>query len=276
MTQDIPQLRAKIDAIDDELIALMNRRSKFVQQVGAIKKSTQEEGLCFIRSGREADMVRRMHEAFRGGTFPAHAAAHMWRIIIAASLSLESTLSVAAYSGDPAQEIYWLAREYFGSFTPITKEASARRVLGEVMDGKAQVGVLPLPDDTAEGSWWLKLGNLKIFACVPFILPKGGAIKAVAVAKLEPEDTGDDISFFSIETAADISQSRLKAVIDKHKLDARWLAAESFASGHRVHLIEIKGFLTGHHDFVREIKGALGASLIAINWRGAYALPIIL
>jgi chorismate mutase len=277
MTQTIPELRARIDALDEELIALLNQRSKFVLQVGAIKKSTQAEGVSFIRSGREADMVRRMLDAFKGGTFPAPAAAHMWRIIISASLSLESPLTVAAYCPEPQHEIYWFAREYFGNFTPISKEPTARRILGEVIDGKAQVGVLPLPDDSAEGKWWLKIpGNLKIFACIPFILPKGGEIKALAVAKVEPEDTGNDLSFFRIETVSDVSQSRLKAIIDKQKLDARWLAVESFASGHRVHLIEIKGFITAHHDFVREIKGALGTSLVAIEWLGAYALPITL
>ena len=275
MTKDIPQLRADIDAIDEKLISLLNERSQYVKQVGAIKRETQPAGHCFIRSGREADMVRRMMEAFRGGTFPSAAAAHMWRIIISASLSLESPLTVSAWGTETQQEIYWYAREYFGNFTPITRESAARRVLGEVMDGKAQVGVLPLPEDSAEGKWWLKLqGGLKIFACVPFILPRGANIKALAIAKVEPEDTGNDISFFSIETEQDVSQSRLKATIDKHNLDVRWLAADSFSSGHRVHLIEVKGFITGSHDFVREIKAAIGTSLVAINWLGAYALPI--
>jgi chorismate mutase / prephenate dehydratase len=277
MTKDIPELRAAIDDIDDELVRLFNKRSEFVRQVGAIKKSTQNEGFSFIRSAREADMVRRMYEAFKGGIFPPAAAAHMWRIIISASLSLEAPLTVSAFCPEPQHEIYWLAREYFGNFTPTTKEPTARRVLGEVIDGKAQVGVLPLPDDSAEGKWWQKLqGDMKIFACVPYILPKGASIKALAVAKLEPEETGNDISFFSIETEADVSLSRLKTTLDKHKLDARWLATEAFASGHRVHLIEIRGFITAHHDAVRELKASVGASLLAIHWLGAYALPLTL
>src|SRR5579872_4375536 len=106
MTQDIPELRAAIDAIDDELVALLNKRSQFVKQVAAIKRDTQPQGMSFIRSGREADMVRRMLEAFRGGTFPAPAAAQIWRLIISASLSLESPLSVTTYNPEQQQEIY--------------------------------------------------------------------------------------------------------------------------------------------------------------------------
>jgi hypothetical protein len=149
-------------------------------------------------------------------------------------------------------------------------------VLGEVNDGKVQAGVLPLPDDTTEGKWWLKQGDLKIFACIPYILPKGTSIKAVAIARVEPEATGNDLSFFSIETQGDISQSRIKTALDKHKLEARWLASESFPSGHRVHLIEIKGFITADHDVMREITASIGTSLLAIRWLGAYALPITL
>jgi chorismate mutase len=275
MSKTIPELRAEIDAIDEKLITLLNQRSRFVLEVGAIKKSTQGPGICFIRSGREADMVRRMLEAFKEGVFPAPAAAHLWRIIISASLSLESPLSVAAYAPEAFQEIYWFAREYFGNFTPITRESTSRRVLSEVIDEKAQVGVVPLPDDSTEGKWWLKLQEpLKIFACIPFILPKGGSVKALAVAKVEPEETGNDVSFFSIETEMDISQSRIKTALDNHKLEARWLAVESFNSGHRVHLIEIKGFVTLSHDFVSEVKAAIGVSLLGLTWLGAYALPI--
>ena len=134
-----------------------------------------------------------------------------------------------------------------------------------------------MPEDSVDGKWWLKLpDNLKIFACIPFILPKGGAIKAVAVARVEPEDTGNDLSYLSIETEADVSQSRVKATLDKHKLDMRWLAVESFPSGNRVHLTEIKGFVTGQHEALQELGRALDKSLVALNWLGAYALPITL
>lgn len=275
MTQTIKELRSSIDAIDRQLVRLLHERSQFVKEVGAIKQQVQTPGACFIRSGREAEMVRNMHAVFKDNLFPAPAAAHMWRIIISASLSLESPLLVSAYGPETQQEIYWYAREYFGNFTPISKEPTTRRVLSEVIDGRAQVGVLPLPDDSAEGKWWLKLpANVKIFACVPFVLPKGGQVKALAVAKLEPENTGDDVSLFSIEIESDVSQSRIKGVLDNHSLEQRWLTVDIFASGHRMHLIEIKGFVTESHDFVREMKSALGTSLLAIAWLGAYALPI--
>ena len=265
MTQTIPELRAAIDAIDEKLIALLNERSQFVKQVGAIKKNTQPKGNSFIRSGREADMVRRMLKAFEGGTFPPAAAAHMWRIIISASLSLESPLTVAAYAPQDAQEIYWHAREYFGNFTPTSKKTSVQDVLDAVSNGNAQVGVLPLPDASAEGKWWLALPeDIKIFACIPFILPKGNTITAVAVAKVEPEDTGDDVSFFSFAIQ---NQSKIGTILDKHKLNTRRLAQSDGTC-----LLEIKGFINVQHDAIVELQ----ASSLAIRYLGAYAMPITL
>jgi chorismate mutase len=276
MTKDIPALRASIDDIDDQLAALLARRCEFVTQVGAIKRSEQAEGASFIRAGREADMVRRMYNTLKDKHFPAPAAAHMWRIIISASLSLESTLTVTACAPNAQHELYWLAREYFGNFTPISRDPSARRIMGEILDGKTQVGVLPLPGESEEGQWWIKLpDSIKIFACVPFVLAKGSPVKAVAVARVTPEATGDDLSLFSFETVMDVSQSRLKAVFDKHKLLFRWITTESFPSGHRAHLVEFKGFHTIEEDAMRELKKEIGANLLAVKALGAYALPII-
>jgi chorismate mutase / prephenate dehydratase len=222
-------------------------------------------------------MVRRIADVFKKGEFPPAAAAQIWRTIICASLSLESDLNVTAFAPENQHEIYWLAREYFGSVTPVTKEPTSKRVLGDVIDGKVEVGVLPPPDDSHEGSWWPRLPEgLKVFACVPFVLNKGEEIKAYAVAKLEPEPTGNDITLLCIETDMDVSQNRLKTTFDKLGLDVHWLAVESFRSSHRTHLVEMKGFVTAKDKPMLAFKEEIGASVLAIRELGAYAAPIIL
>lgn len=275
MIDEIPKFRAAIDAIDDQLMTLLNERSQLVRKVGAIKKQTQAADVCYIRAGREADMVRRIVDHSRRNGFPAAAAAHMWRIIISASLTLESSLSTTVFATDANSELYWLAREYFGNFIPVMREPTARRVIGDVMDGKAQVGILPIPDDSGEGKWWQKLPEgINIFACVPFILTGNASVKAFAIARLEPEPTSEDATFVSIETDRDMSQSRLKSLLDKQHLEVRWLATDNFASGHRAHLIEIKGFLQPRDPAITALSAEAGASLLAIRVLGAYALPI--
>lgn len=273
---DISQLRASIDAVDNQMIALLRERCGYVKQVGMTKKARQAAGRSFIRSGREASMVRRLFAEFSAsGDFPPQAAAHLWRIIIAASLSLESALTVSAFASDARQDVYWLAREYFGNFTPISKQGSARRVIADVADDKAEVGALPMPDSTTEDSWWLKLPeDVNIFACVPFIIAGDAPPSVVLIARTAPEPTGDDITLIAIETEQDVSQSRLKAIFDRHQVQVNWLAVENFSSSHRAHLIEMKGFYALQDDVLQNIRRELDSSLIALRHLGGYATPI--
>ncbi len=272
---DISKLRASIDAVDDKIIALLNERCGYVKQVGMTKKARQQAGKSFIRSGREADMLRRMFTVFSKEEFPAQAAAHLWRIIIAASLSLETSLNVSAFTSDAKQDVYWLAREYFGNFIPISKQSSTRRVVADVIDEKAEVGALPMPDHSTEGSWWLKLPeDVNIFACVPFIISGDTPPSVLLIARTEAEPTGDDITLISIETEQDVSQSRLKAIFDKHQTNINWLSVEKFPSGHRAHLIELKGYFKPQDEVLQSIRREIDSSLIALRHLGGYAVPI--
>lgn len=272
---DIQQLRASIDAVDNKIIALLNERCGYVKQVGMTKKARQAAGKSFIRSGREADMVRRMFNTFSREAFPAQAAAHMWRIIIAASLSLESSLNVSAYWSETKQDVYWLSREYFGNFIPTLKQTTTRRVVADIMDDKAEVGAVPMPDASPEGSWWLKLpDDIKIFACVPFIMTGEATPSVLLIARVDPEPTGDDVTLISIETEADVSQSRLKATFEKHKVQVSWLSAETFPSGHRMHLVEMKGFFTLNDEVLQSVSSDIGSLLISLRHLGSYAVPI--
>lgn len=272
---DISELRAAIDAVDNKIIALLDERCQYVKRVGMTKKARQQAGRSFIRAGREAAMVRRMFAEFSQRAFPAQAAAHLWRIIIAASLSLESGLNVSAYAVEGKSDIYWIAREYFGNFTPISRQGSAMRVVADVKDEKAEVGALPLPDLSPEGSWWLKLPeDVKIFACVPFIIEGDAPPSVLLVAKTDPEPTGDDVTLITIETKQEVSQGRLKAAFDKHKMPVTWLASESFPSGHKIHLVELKGFCTLSDPVFQLIRSETDSQLVAIRHLGGYALPI--
>lgn len=276
LSSDIAKIRANIDAIDDQLMALLHQRSEFVKKVGAIKKNSQPANISFIRSGREAEMLRRI-VALAQGTFPALAAAQMWRTIISASLSLEAPLHVAAFATESMQEIYWLTREYFGNCTPVTKYTTSMRVLSDIQAGKASAGALPLPSQAVEGTWWIQLPHgIKVFGCVPFVLTKNVSIKAYMAACIEPEATGKDFSLLRLETSGEVSQSRLNAALDKQKLSVRWLATQSPEPGKRLYLIETEGFITAESEAMHALKNEIGASLLAIGELGAYAAPILL
>ena len=56
--KDLAQLRTEIDAIDRELLAVLNRRAALANEVGDLKRS---EGSTVFRPDREAEVINKMN-----------------------------------------------------------------------------------------------------------------------------------------------------------------------------------------------------------------------
>lgn len=259
---DISKFRAEIDAIDEKLVRLLNERSAIVKNVGAAKKKSQKSNICYIRAGREAEKVRSIYDLFKDGLFPANAAAHIWRMIICASLSLESRLAISVSSGD--DNVYWLAREYFGPFIPVRKRNTSEEVIADIEKGVADVGVLPVSDHR----WWLELpDDIKIFGCVPFLLQNDiKEIKALAFARLLPEETGNDITLLKLTVDIKLTQKIIEETFGKLKMNATLLGSIGNA-----YLIEIPQYLSENNHLTAKIEEETG---FAITVLGSYAVPL--
>lgn len=277
----LASFRTRIDEIDNEIIGLLIRRIAVVKQVGELKSSTTTIP-CPIRSGREAEMVRSIVERFRPTDFPAAAAAAIWRIIIGASTSVEAKLNLSVFADEKENSLYWLAREYFGASLSIVKQPHINRVIGDVMDGKVAVGIVPFPRSSDTSNWWTSLmqhgDNMpKIFAHIPFVytdIPGKAVPSALAVARLKPEPSGDDMSLVVIEADANVSQSRLQTAFVNAKLEVSWINIATLSPSCRHHLVEIKGFVDGEHEGFAAFASALGAAVFTTHFLGAYARPI--
>jgi chorismate mutase len=183
--QTLETLRARIDGLDDQLIALLNERIGVVKQVAALKAQHWPNN-CHIRPGREGRMHQRIAERFATSDFPAAAALTIWRQIIGASTHVESPLKIAVKNSAQAA----LAREYFGS----TAEIVPCKTLADAMEGIAQGRVtmlLATPRDL--GVIHASNPALKVFAALPVATPKKPL--AIALANITPEPSGDDISY---------------------------------------------------------------------------------
>ena len=58
MARTLPELRVLIDAVDQELLALLTRRAALANEVGEIKKV---EGSAVFRPEREAQVLSLIH-----------------------------------------------------------------------------------------------------------------------------------------------------------------------------------------------------------------------
>lgn len=188
ITARLQNYRSQIDVIDDQLIALLKKRIGIVAEVGKMKR--EETPLKnFIRSGREAMMVKRIYNEFKNTDFHPAAAAAMWRLIISASIHHEAPLNVATTEVFSA-----VAAEYFGSFMPqqfCTKDADA---LALATNNKQTIALIA-PDSAALLAQ-PEYQHLKIFALLPYIPSPLPRPLVYAVAQLIPEDTGEDVSLF--------------------------------------------------------------------------------
>jgi chorismate mutase len=261
---DIEGLRAKIDTIDDRIIALLDERAAIVKNVGEIKKGIQKPGNSFIRSGREADLIRSIYKKFKGNAFPANAAVQIWRVIISASLTLESELAVAVCDPEPESRAYWLTREYFGGFLPVSRRKNAKDVIDGILSGNVQVGVLPL----AGGPWWADLPEeIKVFACVPFVLQHAEhKVGALAVARIEPEATEEDVVLLKLTADKAMAQGDIAGIFAKHKIKARVLGSRENAC-----LVELTGLARESARVIPAVMRETGVVLAAV---GSYAAPL--
>ena len=145
MTLNLAELRVQIDAIDNQLLALLNRRAEVAEQVGEVKK---REGSPFLRPDRVAKVIENLQLANTGPLKNEHVAA-IWREIMSACLALESSVRVA-YLGPAGTFSEQAALQFFGSSIEHIACASIDEVFRATASGGAGYGVIPV-ENSSEG-----------------------------------------------------------------------------------------------------------------------------
>lgn len=145
MPEDIQRYRKEIDRIDDEILRLLNERSKNVMEIGKLKKQSDREGNLHT-PGREAEIVDRLMRQNRG-PFPNEAIRPVYREIMSASLSLEGPQRVA-YLGPRATFTHLACIQKFGESAQYVPVNSIKDVFNEVERGRANFGVVPIENST--------------------------------------------------------------------------------------------------------------------------------
>jgi len=93
LQQKLSVVRTEIDAIDAQLLDLLNRRARCAQQVGEIKAQHGEAGFIY-RPEREAQVLRRIQE-INPGPLSNDSVIWFFREVMSACLSLEQPLGIA-------------------------------------------------------------------------------------------------------------------------------------------------------------------------------------
>lgn len=139
----LASLRERIDAIDQELLALINRRALVAQEVGEIKRA---EGSAVFRPEREAQVIDGLQRR-NAGPLPGNSIAPIWREIMSACRSLEATVRVA-YLGPAGTFSQQAALAFFGSSIEEVPCSSIDEVFRASASGAADFGVVPVENST--------------------------------------------------------------------------------------------------------------------------------
>jgi chorismate mutase/prephenate dehydratase len=277
---DLEGLRRRLDDLDDRLHDLLIARAEIVGMVAASKR----DGRLAYQPGREAQILRRL-AARRPGRFPVATLIRMWREMLAATVRLQSPFAVAVFApeaqGFETQGFWDLARDHYGSSTPMAAHRSAKEVIRAVGEGGATVGVLPMPSPGDPDPWWRHLvsGSGKtprVVARLPFG-PRGNArgegADALVIGFAPPQETGEDRTLCAIETAPDIDRARVLALLAQRHLACTLFAACEQGGG-ALALIEIDGFIPADDPRLDGLASLLGKSLHRLLPLGFYAVPL--
>jgi chorismate mutase / prephenate dehydratase len=136
-------LRERIDAIDAQLIALLNQRAAVALEVGEVKKHFNAP---VFRPEREQQVIARLQEMSNGPLGGDHISA-IWREIMAASRALEKNIQVA-FLGPVGTYSEQAMHEYFGRSIEGLACPSIDEVFRSVEAGAAEFGVVPIENST--------------------------------------------------------------------------------------------------------------------------------
>jgi chorismate mutase/prephenate dehydratase len=140
MPDDLDKLRREIDALDDELAALIQRRAGLAQKIGALKS-----GAPAYRPEREAEILKRL--VGKTGVLPAERVAAVFREIISACRGLEEAIRVS-YLGPEGTFSEQAVRKHFGRAVEALPAASVDEAFRRCESGAAQFTVVPVENST--------------------------------------------------------------------------------------------------------------------------------
>ena len=140
---NLDEIRQKIDAIDRQLLDLLNTRADLVHEVGVIKK---RDGLQIYAPEREDALLKRLME-INHGRLPEKSIRAIFREIMSAALALEDDLKIA-YLGPEGTWTHQAAIKKFGNSVEYAAQANFAEVFDRVARRAADYGVVPIENST--------------------------------------------------------------------------------------------------------------------------------
>jgi chorismate mutase/prephenate dehydratase len=140
---DLKAYRDQIDAIDQQIVSLLNQRYNIVRDVGKWKL---ERGLPIHVPERDKALLEKLDSLNQGPMLRSTLFA-IYREIISGAYPLERQIRVA-YFGPEATYTHQAAKQHFGSSVEYFPHPGIADVFRAVESGKVDYGVIPVENST--------------------------------------------------------------------------------------------------------------------------------
>lgn len=140
----LQELRTKIEAVDEQILKLLNERAGLAMEVGHVKAGLGQPPFV---PGREVQVLERIQK-LNGGPLPRTALRAIYQEIISSCRNLEQPVTVA-YLGPAATWSHLAARQQFGETAHYEPVHSIAEVFAAVETCRQDFGLVPVENSTA-------------------------------------------------------------------------------------------------------------------------------
>jgi chorismate mutase/prephenate dehydratase len=142
----LSDLRKRIDALDEQIVQLVNKRAEIVCEIGRLKA---REKASFYAPAREQEVYEHVVRS-SAGPMSEKALKAIFREIMSGCIELGEPLAIA-YLGPVGTFTHWAARSKFGDSVQFVSCQTMGEVFTEVERKRADYGVVPVENSTEGG-----------------------------------------------------------------------------------------------------------------------------
>ena len=187
---ELDDIRREMDAIDDGLLSLLERRFAATEHVRAIKSKNGGLGGSAFRPAREAAILRRLLSRPES-LVPPELLVRLWRNILARSAQNQADIAIhISKKLNASMGLRLRIRDYFGTL-PVEEYRDEAQALMQVNASPGDICIVETESPWVEAFVEGKAGQARVIASLPFL--RDDTVPKLLVFGHSPsEPTGDD------------------------------------------------------------------------------------
>jgi chorismate mutase len=187
-------LRREVDALDDALLELVERRLDLSLKIANLKG--KDEGRLKLRPRREAGIVARLTARARIAT--PELIAQVWRELMSHSLQAQAHTELVLCAALAPDSLRDQVRERFGWAAPIVWAETPEDALDKA---KAREAIAAI-EHSPFSSWWIALADDPGLSIFDTTRKEDGELGALIVGRVAPGDVPDSCRFEVVDEEA--------------------------------------------------------------------------